>query len=397
MNRERLWTKDFISVMLTNFLLTLFMYLLLVTIPSYAVTQFQASTSTAGLVSGIFIIGALIGRLLIGRKIGDFGSKKILVTGLLLYVITSALYLGAFNLPLLLIIRILHGFAYGIASTAVGTIMAQNLPHSRRGEGVGYYGMSMTLATAVGPFLGIYLNQHADFKIIFILTTILAVINFIISFIVREPVYTSSANDVTENVKGFQISNYLEFKSIPISVITMIIGFSYSGILVFLSFYSRQINLVEAASFFFIVHSVTVLATRPFSGRLFDIKGANFIIYPCIVIYTIGMIILSQAGSGLTLLSAGVIIALGYGNFLSSAQTVAIKGISPHRLGLATATFYILWDLGVGIGPYILGFLVPVTGYRGLYLILSLVILSTLVLYYLLIGKKLPVKQSTSW
>lgn len=51
-------------------------YLLMVTIAGYAVEKFDASTSTAGLVSSIFIIGTLFGRLGTGRIIGDWGSKK---------------------------------------------------------------------------------------------------------------------------------------------------------------------------------------------------------------------------------------------------------------------------------------------------------------------------------
>jgi len=392
MNKERLWTKDFINVAVTNFLLTLVMYLLLVTIPSYAVEQFHTSTSIAGLVSSIFIIGALIGRLVIGRIIGGIGSKKTLVIGLILYIITSVLYLGAINLPLLVINRILHGIAYGIASTAAGTIMAQNIPPNRRGEGIGYYGMSAILATAVGPFLGIYLNQHADFKMIFILNVILAVTSFAISFIVNEPVYQGHKQEHVKAAKGFQISNYLEFKAMPISIVTLIIGFCYSGILVFLSFYSRELHLVKAASFFFLVYAIAILISRPFSGRLFDMKGANVVMYPCLFIFAVGMLVMSQVNHEITLLLAGAIIGLGYGNYQSSAQAIAIKGIPPHKLGLATATFYIFWDLGIGIGPYLLGFLVPFAGYRGLYLTLAVVILVAIALYYFLLGRKVSVE-----
>lgn len=388
MNKERLWTKDFISVTATNFLLTLVMYLLLVTIPSYAVDRFHTSTSMAGLVSSIFIIGALIGRLIIGRIIGDFGGKIILVISLLLYVLTSALYLGAVNLPILLMIRILHGSVYGAASTAAGTIMAQTIPHHKRGEGVGYFGMSAILAMAVGPFLGMFLNQHADFNIIFVLNILLAIICLAISFIVNDPVYQARKQEKVKVINKFQISNFIEFKAMPISIVTLIIGFCYSSVLAFLSFYAKELHLVETASFFFLVYAIIVLLTRPFSGRLFDVKGANIVIYPCLLFFVIGMFVLSHVSSGVTLLLAGAFIGLGYGNYGSVAQAIAIKGIQPHRLGLATATFYIFWDLGIGIGPYLLGFFIPFAGYRILYLMMAFALLVAIVLYYFLLGRK---------
>jgi MFS family permease len=100
------------------------------------------------------------------------------------------------------------------------------------------------------------------------------------------------------------------------------------------------------------------------------------------------MLLFSQANHGITLLLAGAIIGLGYGNFISCAQAISIKAIPPHRLGLATATFFVFVDLGFGIGPYLLGSLVPFTGYRGLYLMMAIVILMTIILYHFLHGRK---------
>jgi len=387
MNKERLWTRDFIAVWGINFLLTLIFYLLLVTIASYATVEFNASTSMAGLASGICIIGASIGRLLAGRVIADIGSKKILLIGTVSFIFTSALYFGAVSLPLLLINRFLHGFTLGIASTATGTIMAQIIPHSRRGEGVGYYSLSAILATAAGPFIGILLIQYSNFKVVFLFNLILSVIGFGISLFVREPEVRSIPDQVVTN-KNFQLSNFLEFKALPIAIVTFIISFAFSGVLTFMSFYTRQINLAEAASVFFLVYAFTVMLSRPFSGRLLDVKGPNVVVYPCLVIFAAGMFLLSHADHLVTLLLAGVVIGLGYGNVQSCAQAISIKIVPPHRLGLATSTYFIFYDLGLGVGPYILGFFIPFAGYRGLYEMMILVILAAAVLYYFFHGRK---------
>jgi len=388
MNNERLWTKNFIAVLIVNFLITLVLFLLMVTIASYAVNEFHVTTALAGLVSGIFIIGAFIGRLITGRIVEDIGSKKILIIGLIFYIITSALYFGAINITLLLINRILHGIAYGAASTAAGTIVAQIIPPDKRGEGVGYYGMGAILATAVGPFIGILLNQNADFKMIFVFNLILGIISLAVTFIISQLAYKSLKQDQVIAKESFKISNYLEFNAIPIAIVSSIIGFSFSGILSFLSFYSKQIQLVDAASFFFLVYSITILITRPIFGRLFDRKGANAVVYPCLLVFATGMLLFSQAKNGNTLLLAAVIIGLGFGNYISAGQVIAIKAVPTNRLGLATSTYYMLYDVGLGIGPFLLGALVPFTGYRGLFLMMAIVILADIVLYYFLHGRK---------
>jgi MFS family permease len=392
MNNERLWTKDFITVSVTNFLIYVVFFLLMVIMASYAIDKFHASTGIGGLVSGIFIIGILIGRLGTGRIIGDVGSRRVLIVGTMFFIITSTLYLAAINLPLLILIRFLHGFAFGVAGTATGTIVAQIIPHGRHGEGIGYYSMSQILATALGPYLGIVLSQRVDFTMIFLIASIVAAISFAVSFVVSEPTKKVPKQDLVKAAKSFQISNFLEFKAIPISIIVLIVGFGYSVVLSFLTLYSRQLHLEEAASFFFLVYAVTVIVSRPFSGRLLDVRGPNFVVYPCLFLFAIGMLLLSQANCGITLLLSGAIIGLGYGNFLSCGQAISIKSALPHRYGLATATYYMFLDVGFGVGPYLFGSLVPFTGYRGLYLVMAVVLLMTIILYYFLYRRRVSSK-----
>lgn len=387
MNKAKLWSKDFIIVSSINFFVTLIFFLLMVSISIYAVEKFRASTSEAGLVTGIFVIGALLGRLLAGRIIETKGRKKILFVGLIFFTVTTFLYFGANNLLFLLMNRFLHGISLGVASTATGTIVAQIIPASRRGEGIGYYSLSAIIATAIGPFLGLYLMQHTSFQIIFVFCLMLGTFSLVTAFFLSaQPIQVSE--NVAEDMKGFKISNYIEYKALPIAVVTLIAGFTYSGVLSFITFYAKELHLIDAASFFFVIYAIVVFLSRPFSGRLLDLKGANFVIYPALLVFAGGMFLLSQVQQGWTLLLAGAIIGLGYGNYTSSAQAVSVKVTPPHRLGLATSTFFIFVDLGFGLGPYILGFLIPYTGYRGLYMTMVSIILFCMILYYFLHGKK---------
>lgn len=385
-SRPRLWTKDFVIVSSINFFITLIFYLLMVTLAIYAVNELDASTSQAGLISGIFIIGTLIGRLFIGRFIDSIGRKKTLFIGLIFFTLTTLLYFVDLGIGFLLVNRLIHGMAMGMASTATGTIVAQIIPATRKGEGIGYYSMSATLATAIGPFIGLYMAQHTSFQVIFSFCLALGVISLITAFFLYVPALNVAAK-VTES-KGFKLSNFIEPKALPISIITLLLAFCYSSVLSFISFYAIEINLVNTASFFFVVYAVAVLLSRPFSGPLMDRKGSNFIMYPAFMLFGIGLLLLSITTNSFTLLAAGFLIGLGFGNMQSSSQAIAVKLTPPHRMGMATSTFFIMLDAGLGFGPYILGFIIPVTGYSTLYVILGVVVIATSVLYYFLHGKK---------
>ncbi|MFZ0579367.1 MAG: MFS transporter [Psychrobacillus psychrotolerans] len=388
MNKEKLWTKDFIIVSTINFLATLVYFLLLVTIASYAKTEFEASTSTAGLVSSIFIIGSLIGRLGAGRFIGIKGPTTILWVGLSFFTITSLFYFLANSIPLLLVNRLAQGVAVGIIGTATGTIVAHILPRARKGEGIGYFSLSAVLATAIGPFIGILLlKMENGFTIMFTMNLALSILCILFLAAVKLKLAPIKQPEKTE-VKSSILSQFIEPKAVPISFVALIIGFSYSGVMTFLSFYAESINLVSAASYFFLVYAIVIIISRPFTGKLMDTKGANIIVYPCIVLFAIGMLLFSQASAGWMLLLAAAFIGIGYGNFNSVAQTIAVKVTEPHRFGLATATYFILFDIGLGVGPYILGFIVPNTGYRTIFVAMVAVIVICIPVYYLLHGRK---------
>jgi MFS family permease len=388
--QAKLWTKDFIIVSSVNFFLTLIFYLLMVTIAVYAVDEYAATTSQAGLVTGIFIIGTLIGRLFIGRMIDTIGRKRMLMMGLIFFTLTTLLYFLNFGITFLLFTRFLHGVSLGMASTASGTIVAQIIPARRKGEGIGYFSMSTTLATAFGPFIGLFMSQHTSFHIIFLFCLVLGVVNLINGFFVYVPPLEPSTATTTakSDSKGIKLSSFIEPKALPIALITLVISFYYSSVLSFINFYAMEINLVEAASLFFIVYSIAVLLSRPFTGRLIDLKGANYVMYPGFFLLGAGLLLLSTAGNSLTLLCAGALIGLGFGNMQSCSQAIAVKLTPPHRMGLATSTFFIFLDAGLGFGPYILGFIIPLTGYSTLYVILGILSLATVVLYYFLYGKK---------
>ena len=386
---KKLWTKDFVTVSVINFTLTLIFFLLMVTIAAYAVKEFNASTSIAGLVSSIFIIGSLVGRLGGGRIIGEWGSKKTLFVGLLAFLITTLLYFVALNLPLLMLTRLLQGIALGVASTSTGTIVAQLLPPERRGEGIGYYSLSAILATAIGPFVGILLTQQfEDYRVILAVDSILAIICFLLYFIVNVPVMPKRTKQEVTQEKGGLLSKFLERRALPISFIALLIGFAYSPVMSFMTFYSEEINLAKVGSFFFIIYAIVVLVTRPFTGKLLDRKGANIVVYPCLVLFAIGMYAFSSTTTTVVFIIAAACIGIGYGNFNSVAQAVAVKVTPTERLGLATATYFILYDLGLGVGPYVLGLFVPSMGYRAIFFAMVFLIIISLVLYYFLHGKK---------
>ena len=248
--KEKLWTTTFVVNMLLNFIFYLVFYLPTVVIGTMAMERYHASASIAGILSGIFIVGGFIARLWAGNNMKRLGAKKLLYIGTLIYFLLTFAYFFVHSVVLLLILRLVHGLGFGIAATASGTLAGAIVPSSRRGEGIGYYALSVTLSSAVGPFLSMFLYRTSGFYSLIWLSALLLFIALVGIFFIHVEKTTDSSNSVDNKVhKKFAWSNYFEKEALPISLIAFLIGISYSSILSFMDAYARNIHLSEAASF----------------------------------------------------------------------------------------------------------------------------------------------------
>ena len=394
MTRPKLWTKDFIMVCLTNLFLSMNFYLLMVIFSEYAVKKFDAPPSLAGLASSIFILGTLCSRPLAGKYLDVIGRKKLLYSSIIVFIVTTILYMFINNLALLLIDRFIHGAALGVAATVIATVMTSSIPRERSGEGIGYFSMSVTIATAVGPFIALLIVQQAGYNMAFLMCVIFAVIGMILALVLKVENVKISKEQV-ESLKGFKLSDFFEFSGLSMAILMVILGFAYSSVMTFISSFANEVNLTEAASFFFLVYAVFLLVSRPITGKRFDLKGENSVVYPCMILFLIGMLILSQAQNGIILLLSGALIGIGYGTTMSCVQTIMVKKAPPHRVGLANSTFFVSFDLGMGVGPFLLGSILPSLGFRGMYVSMAVVVLLCIIYYFFAHGKKVTLMQKS--
>lgn len=388
MSNQSLWNKDFLLDTGINFVVYLIYYLLMVIIAVVAKDQLHASLGEAGLASGIFIVGTLLARLQFGKAIELYGRRKSLYGGIILYFVTTLLYFYIPNLAILFAIRFLNGMAYGIVSTATNTIVASCIPADKRGEGINYYGLSTSLAAAVGPFLGMFLIVVTNFTFIITLCAILVGLCMIGCIALHIDEITLTSEQVAK-MKAMSLDNYVEYRVMVISIIGFFMGFAYSSVLTFLAAYAREINRVQAGTFFFVVYAVVITITRPMTGVIFDHKGENYVLYPCYICLAIGLFLLSITGASWQLLLSGVFVGLGYGTFMSNGQAVCIKLTPSYRISVALSTYFVALDLGIGVGPYVLGSLHGLLTFPQLYAVAAIVAIACFAMYYIFYGRKI--------
>ncbi|MFD2682505.1 MFS transporter [Bacillus seohaeanensis] len=380
--KNNIWTKSFVIIFLSNFFLFLVFYALLTTLPIYVLDELNGSETQAGLVATIFLLSAIIVRPFSGKLLEDFGKKKMLMISMLLFMASSFLYLIVDHLYLLLALRFFHGIWFSIATTATGAIAADLVPDSRRGEGLGYFAMSMNIAVVVGPFIGLTLLQVTTFNNLFWVLSVLMVGAIVFTALVHDPIVEKSAK------RKLSLNDLFERKALPVAAVASLIAFGYAAVLSFISIYAKSLGLMEAASYFYAIFAAAMLISRPFVGRLFDKVGPNIVIYPAIGLFAAGLFVLSITNSSMLLFLSALLIGLGYGTLVPCLQTLAIQSAGRGRSAHATATFFTLFDIGVATGSYLLGLIATNFGYQQLYITTGIIVIAVLFVYRLMMKKR---------
>lgn len=378
--KEKLFNTGFITITTINFIVFLIYYCFVVITAKFATSELGASPAQAGFAAGIYIIGTLIARLYIGKKLELIGRKQMLRFGAIIYLITTIAYLISTNIIILDTVRFLNGFAYGTIPTAANAIVTAYIPKSRNGEGINYYGLSTSLAAAIGPFIGILLLPIVGFKSVIILAIVLSVLVTVACYLF--PVQNIELTDDHKKLlNSWSLNTFIEYKVLFISIVAFLIGLSYSSVLGFLSIYADNLGLSTAGAFFFVVYALIITFTRPFAGQIFDAKGENAVMYPSFIFLAIGLLTLSYTTTSFMLLLSGALIGLGYGTFMSNGQAVCLKLVEPSKVSIALSTYFIGLDLGLGFGPYALGTVHSFLSYSGIYVLCAVLTVAVAILY----------------
>ncbi len=381
MKGERIFTRDFTLDMMISLCCSLNYFTLLINITGFAAFRFGSDTAIGGTAAGIYVIGGLLSRIVAGKYIEMVGRKKMLLIGLSFALVMSTTYFFVSSIAMLMAIRFLHGMSYGISSTCTSDIVAKLLPQSRRGEGLGYFFLSITIACAIGPLLGMTLGSSQNYDAVFFVGLVMYSLALVMALILRVPEETLTEEQIRE-AKSFTLNSMFQRSALPLALTVMVFYFSYSGVLAFIASYSEEIGLVETATYFYLSVAAGTLLSRIYAGRIYDEKGPNKVIIPAYVGFIVGMTIFATTSDSLLFLFSGFIIGIGVSIVFSICQSIVVSRTPPQRYGVTTSTFSALNDLGTGLGPSILGILIAAVGFRDMYLVCAFIAFASFLMYW---------------
>ncbi|GGB53579.1 MFS transporter [Fictibacillus barbaricus] len=378
MHNNKLWNRNFLLLCFSNFFMFTSFYMLLPTLPVFLVEHLDGTERQVGLIIAFFTTAQIFARPLAGKWLDEIGRKKVFLFARIAFFILMFFYITIPGLLLFFLLRFIHGFSFGIATTASGTMAADVVPSECRAEGIGYYGAFISLSLVIGPSVGLWVMNNGSFNVLFIFSCVLAGISATLGSLIK-------VEEHTQKERGDQklslIEKLVEPKVLHICIVSVMIVSVYGGIVSFISLYAKELEMVEAAGYFFAVYSLVLLVIRPLSGKISDKYGASFVIYPGMLLCIVGTFVLSQSNTFTIFLLSAFLISLGLGSIQPSLQALVIDAVPSERRGAATATYFMSIDLGIAGGAFVLGTIANYIGYSGMFLSSSLFVLVGLIFY----------------
>lgn len=377
---EKLWNAQYIKIMINNFGMYFAFYLLTPLLPLYLYDTWGTSTDMIGLVLSGYTITALVFRPFSGFLVDAFSRKKMLVAFLFVYFIFFGGYLLASSLLLFAIVRTLHGIPFGASTVACSTVAIDVLPSSRRNEGIGYYGLSNNIATAIAPTVGIYIYHTThNFAILFWMALIAAGLGMLVASTVK-----IKERPLKREGKLLSLDRFFLTRGWAIALNLVFFGFCYGVLSNYLAIYGReQLHITAGTGTFFMILSVGLILSRLQGGRSLRRGNITHNALEGIIISTLGYILFVACPHILGYYLSAFLIGLGNGHMYPAHQNMIINVAHNNERGTANSSILTAWDVGQGLGILCGGVVAEHLGYTSAFWMIAVVHVLGLVFFLL--------------
>lgn len=386
-----LWNMQYINILLLNLVINTSGILLISILPLYAMSL-GGNNLIAGVIMAIYTLSALLFRPFFGKMLDMKGRKSVLILGLIIFTLTSLLFLFTTNIILLLLLRFVQGIGLSAYSTALGTILSDVVPMSRLSEGVGYFGIAGTISMAIGPYLGLYLYTQFGFPITYIVTFLISLCSIIFGGYINYELKKEKV--LEENVKYQQVfgvnqskqekKSFIEKTSVRPCIVMFFIVISISSVFSFMPIFGEARN-IDNIGLFFTVYAVAVILSRIITGRIADRYGFYKTFLPSVILTIMMFITLAFANSLPTVLLAAVFYGIGYGTLQPIMNAIVIKLAPLDRRGSANATYYATMDISFGLGSIVWGAASQSFGFTTVFIACAVSVVISIVIYYFIL------------
>lgn len=370
--KDRLVTPSYCFILAANFLLYFGFWLLIPVLPFYLSEVFSAGNSTIGIILSCYTVAALCIRPFSGYFLDSFARKPLYLMAYFIFMTMFAGYIIAGSLTLFILFRIIQGVSFGMVTVGGNTVIIDIMPSSRRGEGLGYYGLSNNIAMAVGPMSGLFLHDAGmSFTTIFCCSLGSCIAGFVCASLVKTPYKPPVKRE------PISLDRFILLKGIPAGISLLLLSIPYGMTTNYVAMYAKQIGINATTGFFFTFMAIGMAISRIFSGKIVDRGKITQVISAGLYLVVFSFFLLSACVyliswnnmlCTVVFFAVALLLGVGFGIMFPAYNTLFVNLAPNSQRGTATSTYLTSWDVGIGIGMLTGGYIAEVSTFDKAYL-----------------------------
>lgn len=374
-NKDVLWSKNFIIACVANFLTACSFNLLMPTIPLYLTEVLNIEGSKIGIILSSYAFALLLIRPFSGFLVDLYPRKVLYLIGITCFMAIFFGYYFAVTVSFFIILRFVHGLFWGLSSVSANTVAIDIIPTSRRAEGIGYFGVNMNIAMAIAPFFAIEIYEKKGFSTLISVALVMGALAILVICFIKVP-----KRELFEHKQPISLDRFLLIKGLPILLNQIFITFGWGTLAAYAVLYGIESG-VKNAGLFFLFLAAGIIVSRITSGKLVDKGHIHRVIIFAVAVVTLSFLSFALIHSVYAYNISAFFIGIGYGTLLPALQTIYIDMAPSSQRGTANSTYLTGFDLGIGIDMLSGASIASAYGYANMYLFTSLLCFIGLLLY----------------
>ncbi|MDR2859659.1 MAG: MFS transporter [Mediterranea sp.] len=388
-HKDKLITHNFCLILAANFLLFFGFYLILPVLPFFLKEMYDTSNGAIGIILSCYTLAALCIRPFSGYFLDTFARKPLYLLTYCIFAIVFAGYSLAVYLITFVLLRIMHGLAFGVVTVAGNTIVIDITPSSRRGEAIGYYGLMNNIAMSIGPMTGLFMYGVYSMNAIFFCAMVSSGMGFIIACLVKTPLKTPSEHE------PISLDRFILLKGIPAGLSLLLISMPYGMLNTYVAIYAKEIGITLNTGIFFTFMAIGMAVSRMFSGKQVDKGRVTQTIIRGVMLISLCFFLLSACSiliksfpqfTAALFLFISIMLGIGFGTAFPAYNSLFISLAPNNKRGTATSTYLTSWDMGIGIGLIIGGLVAQHASFGLAYFVGACLTMISVLFFYLKVG-----------